>query len=75
MPKVLDKPLPDAIVQGRLISAREAMTLLGISRRTLYTMTLHSKPSERIPSYKLGKSRKYKLDELLWWLDARRESV
>ncbi len=75
MPKILERPLPEAIVTGRLISVKEAMAYLGISRRTLYVMTFLHKADERIPSYKYGKSRKYKFDELNWWLEKHREPI
>ncbi len=49
-----------------LIDAREAARLLGVSGRTLHTLTMDN----IIPSRKVGRLRRYNPAELLAWVEA-----
>jgi excisionase family DNA binding protein len=70
MPKIVK--LPDFVERSRLITATELKTYLGVSDRWVWRWTADTDPEKRIPSYKIGKLRKYKFDEVLWWLDKRK---
>lgn len=72
MPKTLERPLPPGLVAGRMISQREAMAYLNVSKRKLNDMTVKWTPANRVPSYKIGKSRLYKISELDWWAEKHR---
>ena len=76
MPKTLERPpLPADIAAGRMLSQKEAMVYLGVSKRALNDMTLKWTAEHRVPSYKYRKHRKYKLAELDWWLEKHREPI
>lgn len=51
-----------------LATPEEVCRYLGIPRQTLYGMT-HERT---IPHYKLGRSLRFKMDEIDAWLEARR---
>jgi excisionase family DNA binding protein len=63
-----EMPLPDNAYAARLLSGRQISSMLGISKRKLYTM-ISAKGDNKIPSLKLGKARKFRLDKILWWLE------
>ena len=75
MSKTIDRPVVGALANGRMLSAKEAMAYLGVGKTTLYEMTFKWKPGDRLPSYKYGKHRKYRLVELDWWLEKHREPI
>lgn len=75
MPQALAVPLPEGIAQGRMLSVRETCAYLGVCRRTLFEMTFRYKPSLRLPSYKIGRHRRYKYDDLHWWIELRKQAV
>lgn len=52
----------------RLVSPEEAAEMLGIKVGTLYLWALQ----KRIPSYKLGRCRRFKPAELQAWIEANR---
>lgn len=52
---------------NRLLSGREVQGILGIGKSALYAI-LRSK-KDPIPSFKIGKSRRFKLDKLMWWIE------
>jgi excisionase family DNA binding protein len=47
-----------------LVTVREAAKMLGISERTLWTMT---SPRGSIPSIRIGRAVRYNLDSLRQW--------
>lgn len=53
-------------VHARLLSATQVQGILGVSRTTLYTFL---KGKDPIPSFKFGKSRRFSLDKLNWWIE------
>lgn len=59
--------LPDAFHDSRLLSCRQAQEMLGLSKSSLYRLLLSKK--DPIPSVKIGRIRKFKLDKLLWWIE------
>ena len=65
MPETLEKNL--VIEQNRLLSPVDVQGILGISKRTLYTFLKSKK--DPIPSIKIGNSRRFKLDKLMWWVE------
>ena len=67
--------LPESARGCRLLSGREARAFLGVSKRKLWEMTLRYKGSDRLPSYKIGGSRKFRLDQLLWYIDTHQEGL
>ena len=62
-----------AVANSRLLTFNQVCTLFGVSRDWLWRHSFTVKENERIPSYKVGKLRKYKFDELNYWLENRRE--
>lgn len=58
---------PDAFFDSRLLSRKQVLAMLGISQTTL-TRMLNNK-RDAIPSIKLGASRKFQLDKVLWWIE------
>jgi excisionase family DNA binding protein len=58
--------LPEAFYDNRLLSTAQTQEMLGVSRVTLFKM-LHRK-NDPLPSYRVGRLRKCKLDELVWWI-------
>ena len=75
MPKIIERPLAQDIAGRRLISAKETEQLLGVSKRKLYEFTFRSSGNDRLPSYKLGKSRMYRLDQVQYFIDNHQEPV
>lgn len=67
MPKLDVKEFPAMVVSNRLLTGPEAQEILGIGKSTLYSL-LRSK-KDPIPSIKIGKTRRFKLDKLLWWIE------
>lgn len=61
----------ESVVGNRLLSAPEVQQILGVGKSTLYGL-LRSK-KDPIPSIKIGKNRRFKLDKLLWWIDKHEE--
>lgn len=67
-------PTEDCIVApGRLMSAKDTAAYLSIGPRLLWRFTFAKDPAKKIPSYKLGKRRLYKLAEIEYWLENHRE--
>lgn len=63
--------LPEAFYNGRLLSTKQAQEMLGVGKVTLFKM-LRNK-SDPLPSFRVGRLRKFKLDQLLWWIDKHAE--
>ncbi len=59
--------LPEAFQQSRLLSCRQAQEMLGISKASLFRLLAIK--NDPIPSVKIGRARKFKLDKLLWWIE------
>ncbi|MDZ4847765.1 MAG: helix-turn-helix domain-containing protein [Pirellulaceae bacterium] len=51
-----------------LVDAREAARMMGISTRTLWTLA----NMRTIPSIRIGRARRYSLDDLREYIDAQR---
>ncbi len=58
---------PELIEGNRLLTAPEVQEILGVGKSTLYSLLKSKK--DPIPSIKIGNSRRYKLDKLLWWIE------
>lgn len=61
----------DAYVEYKLLSCAQVQGLLGISKTSLFNILRDKK--DPIPSFKIGKNRKFKLDKVLWWIDKHEE--
>jgi excisionase family DNA binding protein len=59
--------MPDAFQQSRLLSVRQAQEMLGVSKKTIHRLL--GNKTDPIPSVKIGHSRKFQLDKLLWWIE------
>lgn len=64
--------LPEYAAMSRMLTTKQTQALLGVGPRFLWKMTKHPRESERIPSYKIGKLRKYRFDEVMHWLENHR---
>lgn len=68
-----DKKNKLLVSEGRLLSSKQVKEMWGVSHKWLWVHTLKGRESERIPSFKLGKVRRYRADELAWWLEKHKE--
>lgn len=59
--------LPKDVHEIRLLTREQAMGLLGVSMTHLNTLVFRKK--NPVPSVKVGKSRRFPLDKLRWWMD------
>ena len=59
---------PDDAIASRLLSAKQAATLLGISARTLWSLTA----ARQIPHLRIGRVLRYPVPDLLAWIEARK---
>jgi Helix-turn-helix domain len=59
----------DQITQGRLLTVKEVREMWPVSRSFLWELSTTKDESRRLPSYKVGRHRLYKYDELMWYLD------
>ncbi len=67
-------PTEDCTVgAGRLISAKETAGYMGIGTRLLWKFTVTKDAAKKIPSYKIGKRRLYKVAEIEYWIENHRE--
>lgn len=62
--------LPDYARSGRLLSIEQSRAFLNISRTQFYRIR---KNKDFPPSYRFGKKRQYKYDELEWYLQKIKE--
>lgn len=74
MPKIVEKPLAPELAGRRLLSAKETMQLLGVSKKKLHEMTFLWAEPDRLRSYKIGGSRKYRADEIHYYIDLHAEA-
>jgi excisionase family DNA binding protein len=59
--------LPAAYYDSRMLSTKQAQEMLGVGKVTLFKMIRNK--ADPLPSYKVGRLRKFKLDALLWWIE------
>lgn len=60
---------PEQIETSSLMSRKDLLKLIPISRNKLWELENEKNENMRLPSYKVGGKRLYKLNEILWWLD------
>lgn len=72
MKNVQSKLTPELIERGRLLNVQDVLALWPMSRNKLSILTNHPNPELRIPSYKIGGSRFYSYDEIMWYRDKQR---
>ena len=61
-------PDPDAVAgSSELLTAKQAGKYLGMSHATMYRHLNNRK--DPLPSFKIGQSRKFRVDQLNWWLE------
>jgi len=63
--------MPDAFYDCRLLSFRQTQEMLGVSKGAL--VNLLKNKQNPIPSVKINKSRKFRLDWLLTWIEAHKQ--
>ena len=59
--------MPDAAIQGRLLSCRQVQEMLGVSIATIFRLIKNKK--DPLPSVKIGRMLKFPLDKVLWWIE------
>jgi len=62
------QPTPDTAALPRLLTPKEAASMLAISARSLWSLTA----SHEIPHVRFGRSVRYCVPDLLAWIDARK---
>lgn len=67
MPELAEQKFSETVVGNRLLCGPEVQEILGISRSMLNNLIRNKK--DPIPSIKIGKSRRFKLDKLMWWIE------
>ncbi len=55
--------------QGRMLTAKQVATMLNVSKQVVWRLSNSKAEDRRIPSYKVGSRRRYKYDEVMWYLD------
>lgn len=61
------KEFNGSVIANRLLSPSEVQEILGVGKTSLYSLIKSKK--DPIPSIKIGKNRRFKLDKLLWWIE------
>lgn len=56
---------PKAVNELRMLDANQIIKMFRISKTTLYALLKRRK--DPIPSVKIGKSRRFPLERVLWW--------
>lgn len=54
-----------------VMTVDEVAQLLRKSRDRIYRLMLHTEPAERLPSFKVGGSRRVRRTELMRWIEQR----
>lgn len=60
--------MPTAFYESRLLSIKQIQEMMGISRQTLWRL-VNSK-RDPLPSVMIRGNRKFKLDQVNWWIDS-----
>lgn len=55
----------------RLLSVRETQELLNVSR-TFLDRIVRLKSENKLPSYKIGRHRKFRYEDIQWWIEKQR---
>ena len=55
------------------MTVNEVAKFLRRSRDRVYRLMLHEKPDERLPSFKIGGSRRVRRSELMRWIERREQ--
>lgn len=58
---------PKIVAECGMLDAVQVMTMLKISKTTLYGLMRRGK--DPIPSVRIGKSRRFPVDKLRWWME------
>ncbi len=59
--------LPKHVDEVQFLEVNQVCKFLKVSKSTLYGLI--SRTKNPLPSVKLGKSRRFPLDKLRWWMD------
>lgn len=59
------------VSQSRLLSSIAVRELLGIGPWKLWQLS-NLKSDNKLPSYLIGNRRKFKYDEVMWWVDKQK---
>lgn len=60
---------PQQTQECKMISIKEVQTILPLSRVTIWKLSALKDENERLPSYKIGTKRLFKLNEVMWWVE------
>lgn len=67
MPGVVTKTQAEHIEESKLLSQDEVCSILKVSRSALYRYMAQKK--DPLPSFKFGGRRRFRHDQLMWWID------
>lgn len=59
--------------EGRMLRVKDVLAMWPVSGKWLWEHTFNGPSEQRIPSYKFGKKRLYKYDELNYWRENRKQ--
>lgn len=71
MPPPTEAPLPAAFYENRMLTFKQTEEMLGVKKAKLFKLLKDKK--NPLPSYKIGGSRKFKLDKLIWWIEKQEQ--
>lgn len=71
MPSSTEPPLPAAFYENRMLTFKQTEEMLGVKKAKLFRLLNDKK--DPLPSYKIGGSRKFKLDKLIWWIEKQEQ--
>lgn len=63
--------IPDAFQDSRLLSRNQVCDMLGVSIVTLHKLINSRK--DPIPTVKIGHMRRFKLDQVIWWIEKHQQ--
>lgn len=54
-----------------MLNVKQVQEMLGVEKAKLYRLL--GDKNDPIPSYKIGGSRKFKLDRVIWWIEKQEQ--
>ena len=64
--------IPEFARSVRLLTRDETVAFMQVSKNYLWKISDPKKRTDYLPSYKMGKRRNYRFDEIMWWLEKHR---
>ncbi len=68
---VADNLRPTVVQEFRMLTPVQVQKMLGIGKTTLYALIKRRK--DPIPSQKIHKSRRFRIDKLMWWIEKQEQ--